>query len=78
VRVAVPLTVGDGAVRLAVIGKLVWIKRQRARFLTQFRQSEREMVNGESHYYLGQRYRLRVVEVENTAGVKGFWNEMTV
>ena len=26
------------------------------------RQSQREMVNGESHYFLGQRYRLRVHE----------------
>ena len=30
VRVAVPLAVSDEAVRLAVIGKLGWIKRQRA------------------------------------------------
>ena len=62
VRVAVPLAVGDEAVRLAVIGKLGWIKKQRAKFAAQPRQTEREMVSGESHYYLGRRYRLRVVE----------------
>lgn len=62
VRVAAPLAVSDAAVRLAVIGKLGWIKRQRARFEAQPRQSKREMVNGESHYFLGQRYRLRIVE----------------
>jgi predicted metal-dependent hydrolase len=62
VRVAAPLRVSDDAVRLAVIGKLGWIKRQRARFDAQPRQSEREMVSGESHYFLGRRYRLRVVE----------------
>ncbi|MBZ5536972.1 MAG: M48 family metallopeptidase [Acidobacteriia bacterium] len=61
VRVAVPMQVSDNAVRLAVVGKLGWIKRQRARFETQPRQSRREMVSGESHYFLGQRYRLRVV-----------------
>ena len=44
VRVAVPLTVTDEAVRLAVVGKLGWIKRQRARFKAQPRQSAREMV----------------------------------
>lgn len=64
VRVAAPLRVGDDAVRLAVIGKLGWIKKQRARFAAQPRQTEREMVSGESHYYLGRRYRLRVVERE--------------
>lgn len=62
VRVAAPLAVSDEAVRLAVIGKLAWIKRQQARFEAQPRQSRREMVRGESHYFLGQRYRLRVIE----------------
>ena len=57
VRVAAPLVINDEAVRLAVIDKLGWIKRQRAQFASQPRQSEREMVNGESHYYLGRRYR---------------------
>ena len=61
VRVAAPLVISDEAVRLAVIGKLGWIKRQQARFEAQPRQSQREMVNGESHYFLGQRYRLRVL-----------------
>lgn len=61
VRVAAPLRVSDEAVRLAVIGKLGWIKRQRAKFKDQARQSDREMVSGESHYFLGRRYRLRVV-----------------
>lgn len=62
VRVAAPLALSDDAVRLAVVKKLGWIKRQRARFLTQSRQSAREMVSGESHYFRGRRYRLRVIE----------------
>lgn len=47
---------------MAVIDKLGWIKRQKARFAAQPRQSRREMVTGESHYFLGRRYRLRVYE----------------
>ena len=62
VRVAAPLVVSDEAVRLAVIDKLGWIRRQRAKFVGQPRQSRREMVSGESHYFLGRRYRLRVHE----------------
>ena len=64
VRVAVPLAVSDEAVRLAVVGKLGWIKRQQAQFDAQPRQSKREMVSGESHYFLGRRYRLQVRVVE--------------
>ena len=62
VRVAAPIAVSDDAVRLAVIGKLGWIKRQQAKFAVQPRQTKREMVSGESHYFLGRRYRLRVIE----------------
>jgi predicted metal-dependent hydrolase len=69
VRVATPHRVNDDAVRLAVIGKLGWIKRQKARFETQPRQSAREMVSGESHYFLGQRYRLHVSKQKGPAKV---------
>jgi len=69
VRVAAPLAVSDDAVRLAVIGKLGWIKRQQTRFEAQPRQSVREMVSGESHYFLGQRYRLRVIEYHGASKV---------
>src|SRR3990170_2938778 len=69
VRVAAPLSVSYEAVRLAVIGKLGWIKKQQAKFAAQPRQTEREMVSGESHYYLGRRYRLRVVERDGPSRV---------
>ena len=74
VRVAAPLVVSDDAVRLAVIGKLGWIRRQQARFAEQPRQSAREMVNGESHYFLGHRYRLRVHEQHGKqyVAIRGF------
>ncbi len=60
IRVAAPLAISDDAVRLAVIGKFAWIKRQQSKFEAQPRQSQREMVSGESHYFLGQRHRLRI------------------
>ncbi|KKI37488.1 metal-dependent hydrolase [Burkholderia vietnamiensis] len=69
VRVAVPLSVSDDAVRLAVIGKLGWIRRQQQKFEAQPRQSKREMVSGESHFFLGRRYRIRVVHHEGPATV---------
>jgi len=69
VRVAAPLRVSNEAVRLAVVGKLGWIKRQRSKFQEQTRESRRELVSGESHYYLGRRYRLRMIEQEGTGQV---------
>jgi predicted metal-dependent hydrolase len=62
VRVAVPQHVTDDNVRLAVISRLKWIKEQQARFQTQPRQSQRQLVTGESHYFFGKRYRLEVFE----------------
>lgn len=62
VRVAAPLTVSDEAVRLAVVSRLAWIKKQKAKFESQKRQSARDYVSGESHYFLGRRYRLNIAE----------------
>jgi predicted metal-dependent hydrolase len=45
-----------------VVSRLRWIRRHQKAFADQPRQSQREMVSGESHYFLGRRYRLRVTE----------------
>ena len=46
VRAAAPLRYDDEAVRLAVISRLPWIRKQQKVFVEQERQSEREMVTG--------------------------------
>ncbi len=69
VRVAVPLRLDDEAVRLAVISRLGWIHRQQAAFEKQDRQSHREFVTGESHYFQGRRYRLDVIEHDSPPSV---------
>jgi len=69
VRVAAPAGVSDEAVRLAVIGKLGWIGRQQAKFAGQIRETSRELVGGESHFYLGRRYRMQVVPTEGPGGI---------
>jgi predicted metal-dependent hydrolase len=62
VRLAVPEKMDEEAIRLFAISKLSWIKKQKAKFHEQDRQSPREFVSGESHYYLGTRYILNVIE----------------
>lgn len=62
VRLAVPKKMNDEAVRLFATSKLAWITKQRKKFSEQDRQTAREFVSGESHYYFGTRYLLNVVE----------------
>ena len=69
VRVSAPLRVNDEAVRLAVIGKLAWVKRHQQAFLRQERQSARECASRESHYFFGRRYLLEVIEDRGPARI---------
>lgn len=62
VRVAAPDRLDEDAIRLAVVQRLPWIKKQREQLQAAERQSEREMVTGESHYVWGQRLRLKLIE----------------
>jgi predicted metal-dependent hydrolase len=75
VRVAAPLRVDDENVRLAVVDKLGWIRRKRNELRSQSRQSKREMVTGESHYVLGRRLLLKVVEKEERPDVRQVNNQ---
>lgn len=61
VRIATPEKMTDESVRLFAISKLSWIKKQQSKFENQERQSEREFVSGESHYFQGVRYLLNVI-----------------
>src|SRR6266508_4285682 len=62
VRVAAPERLDDERVRLAVIQRLPWIKKQREQMRAAERQSKREMITGESHHVWGVRHRLKVIE----------------
>jgi predicted metal-dependent hydrolase len=69
VRVAAPRRLNEEALRLAVVSRLGWIRRRQKEFAGQDRQSQREIVTGESHYFQGRRYRLRVRKREGTPEV---------
>ncbi|WP_104202611.1 M48 family metallopeptidase [Billgrantia saliphila] len=81
VRVAAPERLDDDAVRLALVSRLSWIRRQQQAFNDQPRESQREMVSGESHYFRGRRYRLDVIEAPGRAEVhqtRNGWLELQV
>ena len=63
VRVSAPNVMTETTIRMAIIHRIPWIRRQQAEFAKQQRQSAREMVTGESHYLWGRRYRLLVNEL---------------
>lgn len=78
VRVAAPNAMSNDAVRTAVITKLGWIKRNIAKFENQDRQSQRRYLTGETHYFLGRRYRLRVDNQTGRPGVSIVGNSTLV
>ncbi|HKM02002.1 MAG TPA: SprT family zinc-dependent metalloprotease, partial [Sedimentibacter sp.] len=62
VRLSVPKRMDDEAVRLFVISKLSWINKHKKKYSLQERQAEIEFLSGESHYFLGSRYILNIIE----------------
>ncbi len=62
VTISAPRQMDLETIRLFSISKLGWIRKQQAKFENQKREAPREYVTRESHYYLGQRYLLKVVE----------------
>lgn len=62
VRISAPERMTDTAIRMAVISRIPWIRQQQRDFAKQPRQSDREMVGGECHFFWGRKHRLNVVE----------------
>jgi len=69
VTIAAPLSMDLETIRLFSISKLSWIRKQQAKLISQKREAIREYVTRESHYYLGQRYLLKVIEEKPTPKV---------
>lgn len=66
VTVSAPLQMDLDVIRLFSISKLGWIRKQQTRFRNQQRETDREYITRESHYYLGKRYLLKVIEQDKT------------
>ncbi len=62
VRVSAPAHMDVETIRLFLVAKLGWIRRQQRKVAGQEREPRREYIDRESHYVWGRRYLLRVDE----------------
>jgi len=62
VKISAPLRTASDVLRVFAISKLSWIKKQQLKFRTQEREQVKDFVSRESHYFLGKRYLLKVIE----------------
>lgn len=62
VRIAAPEHMELDTIRVFAINKLKWIKKQQSIFKNQVRETQREYIEKESHYFQGERYLLNVIE----------------
>jgi len=69
VRIAAPLYLSEQTIRLYAISKLPWIKAQQKKIRGQERESKREFINNETHYFQGRKYLLRIFIVDQPAKV---------
>lgn len=61
IRIAAPNKLDDDTIRLFAISKMSWIKKNIKKLEDQDRQTPRDYVSGESHYFKGRRYLLNVI-----------------
>ncbi len=70
VKIAAPLRMNLDTIRIYAITKLSWIRKQQSKIIAQKREAPREYITKESHYYLGKRYLLKVIEHNSPPIVK--------
>jgi len=69
VRLTAPQNMTEDNARLAVITRWGWIKKKQKEYLSQRRETAREYVDGETHYFEGQKYLLSVLNTNGAAKV---------
>lgn len=62
VRLSVPDRMNSEDIRIFVLSKLSWIEKHREKFKNQKSQARKDFISGESHYFFGRRYILKLLE----------------
>jgi predicted metal-dependent hydrolase len=64
ITIVAPERMDIDTIRVFALNKLKWIKKQRSTFKNQDRETRREFLSQESHYFKGERYLMQVIERE--------------
>lgn len=79
VHLSIPDYLSEADARSYVISKWEWIRKQQNDIYAQARQTKREYVSGENHYFFGSRYILKVVYTTSGANsIKVHGDAMTM
>ena len=71
IKFFVPQNISDDIIKTFLLSKITWIKKQIKNFSVQHRQSTREYVDWESHYFLWKRYIMKVEKSnQNSINIK--------
>jgi hypothetical protein len=69
VRISAPSSMDLNTIRGFAVSKLGWIKKHQARLKKQVREVSKEFISKENHTYLGKRYLLNVIELNQAPKV---------
>ena len=69
VRISAPLEMNSDTIRLFALSKLGWIRKHQKKIQEQERETPREFLERESHYFWGRRYLLRIDDEQDRSNV---------
>jgi len=78
VRVSAPTSMTLDTIRVFVISKLGWIRKQQTKLRSQDREAPREYIERESHYVWGKRYLLKIEEKESPPKIELKHNKLVL
>jgi len=64
VRISAPSRIKLETIRLYAVSKLQWIRKQQKKLTSQDRETPRDYISRESHYFMGKRYLLKITETD--------------
>ncbi len=70
VRVSAPDNMSLETIRVFLVSKLGWIRKQQEKLRAQERESVRDYIDRESHFFNGKRYLLKVIEHDAPARIE--------